>query len=172
MNTLFGPIRQLGYLVDDLDAALSHWVEVLGVGPWHVYPHVQMGDPIYRGSPCQVDMTVAWANSGELQIELVKQHNDAPSIYREWLDQGRLGLHHLGFFVDDIEAVMARLDPQPERLQHGRGFCYIDTVQHPGTMTELIRCDAGMRGLFDMIKASAEGWDGSDPVRKLGAPAP
>ena len=33
---VLGPLRQNGYVVIDMDAALAHWVDVLGVGPWHV----------------------------------------------------------------------------------------------------------------------------------------
>ena len=35
MTTLPGPIRQIGYVVTDLDQALASWVD-LGVGPWLV----------------------------------------------------------------------------------------------------------------------------------------
>ena len=31
---LFGPIRQWGFLVKDIDAAMHGWVQQLGVGPW------------------------------------------------------------------------------------------------------------------------------------------
>ncbi|MBX3707823.1 MAG: VOC family protein [Pseudomonadales bacterium] len=168
MSRLFGPVMQNGYLVDDLDRAIAHWVEVMGVGPFFVIPDVRMVDPVYRGQPCAAEISIALANSGDLQIELVLQKNAAPSVYREWLDEGRLGLHHVGFFVDDIEACVAALPAPVERLQHGRNFCYIDTVGHPGTMVELIQRDAGMRGLFDMIRAASVGWQGEDPVRRLG----
>jgi hypothetical protein len=168
MSRLFGPVRQNGYLVEDLEAAARHWAEHLGVGPFHVLEHVAMVEPVYRGEPCGADISIALANSGDLQIELVVQHNDAPSIYREWLDEGRLGLHHVGFFVDDIEDVLSRLAPVPERLQHGRNFCYLDTAAHPGTITELIALDDGMRGLFDMIRDAGASWDGRDPIRRVG----
>lgn len=168
MSRLFGPIRQSGYLVDDLEGAIDHWTRTLGVGPFFVLADVAMVDPVYRGRPCEARIDIALANSGNLQIELVKQTNDAPSIYREWLDLGNLGLHHVGFFVDDIEACVAALDPVPERLQHGRNFCYIDTEAHPGTIAELIALDQGMRGLFDSIRSASVDWDGTEPVRHLG----
>lgn len=168
MSRRFGPIRQNGYLVDDLDAAVAHWTGTLGIGPFFVIPDVAMVDPVYRGRPCEARISLALANSGDLQIELVMQTNDAASIYREWLADGRLGLHHVGFFVDDIEAALAGMSPAPERLQYGRNFCYIDTEAHPGTITELIQLDEGMRGLFDTVREAAVGWDGSDPVRRLG----
>ncbi len=31
------PIRQVALVVRDLDAAVRHWWDVLGVGPWTVY---------------------------------------------------------------------------------------------------------------------------------------
>ena len=33
MSRLFGPLRQMGYVVPDVEAAMKHWVEVCGVGP-------------------------------------------------------------------------------------------------------------------------------------------
>lgn len=168
MSRRFGPVRQNGYLVADLDAALEHWTRVFEVGPFFVMRDVAMVDPMYRGAPCEASIDLALANSGDLQIELVTQTNRAPSIYQEWIDEGRYGLHHLGFFVDDLDACVAALDPQPEMLQHGRGFCYLDTRAHPGTITELIAPSPELGGLFDMIRAAGRDWDGRDPVRLLG----
>jgi hypothetical protein len=28
MSRLFGPLRQMGYVVTDIDAAMKHWIEV------------------------------------------------------------------------------------------------------------------------------------------------
>ena len=34
MSRLFGPMRQVGMVVRDIEKAMRHWVEVCGVGPW------------------------------------------------------------------------------------------------------------------------------------------
>ena len=34
MSRLFGPMRQVGIVVRDIEKAIRHWVEVCGVGPW------------------------------------------------------------------------------------------------------------------------------------------
>ncbi|MGE0418981.1 MAG: VOC family protein, partial [Acetobacteraceae bacterium] len=34
MSRLFGPLRQMGIVVRDIEAAMKQWVEVCGVGPW------------------------------------------------------------------------------------------------------------------------------------------
>ena len=48
---------------------------------------------------------------------------------------------------------------------HTGNFVYFDTEYHPGTVIELSEV-AGPKGrLFDLIRESAQGWDGQDPVR-------
>ena len=34
---------------------------------------------------------------------MIRQHNDAPSIYKAWRDEGREGLHHVCILVDDLQ---------------------------------------------------------------------
>ena len=70
-DCLPGPVRQMGYVVTDLDQAMAGWLE-LGVGPWFV----MRGLPLqadYRGEPCETTLSLAFANSGEMQIELIQQ---------------------------------------------------------------------------------------------------
>ena len=33
MSRIFGAVCQNGYVVRDIDAAMKHWIEVMGVGP-------------------------------------------------------------------------------------------------------------------------------------------
>ena len=40
---------------------------------------------LYRGEPCEITLSLALANSGEMQIELIQQEDDTPSIYTEFL---------------------------------------------------------------------------------------
>ena len=85
-----GPIRQCAYLVRDLDAAVAWWA-ALGVGPFLAMPEQRMQGYVHRGEPVDPELTLAFANSGELQIELIVAHDDAPSPFREALDAGRRG---------------------------------------------------------------------------------
>ncbi len=55
-----------------------------------------------------------------------------------------------GYLVEDLEAA----------ARHW--------AAHPGTITELIALDDAMRGLFDMIRDAGAGWDGRDPIRRIG----
>ena len=81
---------QLGFVVDDLIAAAERWVRVFGVGPFHVLPRIEIAST-YRGADSMVDMQVAVAQAGPVQIELIQQHCDRPSIYRDLFAVGEGG---------------------------------------------------------------------------------
>ena len=78
MSRIFGEIIQNGYVVRDIQTAMRHWIEVLGIGPWFYIEHLPVTDFQYKGQPSPVDVSIALANSGPLQAELIQQHNDAP----------------------------------------------------------------------------------------------
>ena len=35
MSRFLGEIRQFGYVVDDIEAGMKYWTEVMGVGPFN-----------------------------------------------------------------------------------------------------------------------------------------
>ena len=100
-----GVIRQIGYIVRDFDQALDKWVQ-LGVGPWYVLRGITQSG-LYRGEPCTVTLTIGFANSGDLQIEVIHQDDDTPSIYNEFTSAGGDGFHQLAYWADDYEAALA-----------------------------------------------------------------
>ena len=104
---------QLAYVPADFDAALKFWIETVGAGPFWALDHVKLDDLTYEGAPADVDFSMAIGYWGELQIELIRQHNDAPSIYKAWRDEGREGLHHVCILVDDMAQ-------RPRGLRGGR----------------------------------------------------
>jgi Glyoxalase/Bleomycin resistance protein/Dioxygenase superfamily len=84
MSRFFGEIRQVAYLVPDIEAAMRHWSDVLGVGPWYYNPKVPIENYTYRGQRYEPHNSVALANAGGLQIELLQIRNDVPSMYRDF----------------------------------------------------------------------------------------
>lgn len=171
MSKFFGEIRQLGYVVPDIEAAMDYWSKTLGVGPWFYNPKVPIKNYRYNGESHEPHNSVALANSGFVQVELIQTRNDVPSMYRDFLRAGRTGLQHVAYWTSDYDADLARLLRQGfkpvmsgEVGEKGR-FIYFDTEYHPGTVIELSEV-AGPKGkMFDLIRASSEGWDGSEPVR-------
>ncbi|MEN0106497.1 MAG: VOC family protein [Pseudomonas sp.] len=174
MSTLFGAVRQNGYVVRDIEAAMDHWVNVLGVGPWFYVERVKTDYFRHRGEDSPLEMSIAMANSGDLQIELIQQRNDAPSMFKEFLDSGREGLQHMSFWTKDYQAVYDNALARGYTIGHegqiggekGR-FVYFDTQLHPGTVVELSDISGPKGQYFDFIRQAAVGWDGSNPIRRF-----
>jgi hypothetical protein len=78
-----------------ISTALTAWLQ-LGVGPGYLLRGVRQ-HVSYRGQPCDVTITVAFSNSGDLQMELIHQENDTPSIYNEFLSSGHEGFHQFAY---------------------------------------------------------------------------
>jgi hypothetical protein len=119
-------------------------------------------------------MSIAVANFGDLQIELIQQRNDAPSLYKEFLDAGREGLQHLAYWTRDYQALYDRALSLGYKVGHegqiggaqGR-FAYFDTQAHPGTVVEISDI-SGMKGqFFACVRQAAVDWDGSRPIRPV-----
>ena len=165
-----GRIMQNGYVVDDWRAAAEHWAKNLGVGPFFPMEHVPFAECRYKGEPTDIDVTVAIAYSGDYQIELVQQLNDAPSIYTEFSQRNPPGLQHVGTLVDDLDRALDENDFRDRIVQDGitkagQRFAYVDTILHNGTMLELIEADEAMHKAFDYMRRAAAEWDGKEAIR-------
>jgi len=80
MSRFFGDIRQNGDVVPDIEAAMDYWATVMGVGPWLYLKHAPIKDFSYLGTPSEIDVSIALANAGPLQLELIHQRHDAPPM--------------------------------------------------------------------------------------------
>jgi hypothetical protein len=151
---------------------MKHWAENLGVGPWFFMEGIHCKDFLYRGQPSEVTLDIALANSGGLQIELIQLLNDAPSAYKDFLDAGHEGLHHMSSWPENYDEVLETYLKNGGEVYHqGRigstRFVYLYTETHPGTVFEL--ADPGERAeeMFATVREAAVSWDGSDPIRAL-----
>lgn len=171
MSRFLGAIRQLGYVVDDIEAAMAHWHQVMGVGPWFYNPKVPIEDYVYEGKSYEVHNSVALANSGPIQVELIQTRNDAPSMYRDFMQAGHRGLQHVAYWTQDYDADLSRLEAQGFRRKMGGKvgangrFVYFDREAHPGTVIELSEVMGPKGRMFDMIRAASQDWNGADAVR-------
>jgi hypothetical protein len=172
-QTRFGPIVQNAFVVRDIEAAVAHWSGKIGVGPFYLLEHIAFGAAYFRGAPLTLDMSVAIAQWGPVQIELIAQHDAAPSIYSEFAARHGEGLQHVGVLCDSVDAELERhrsagVHPvQWGATAAGMRFAYLDTDAHPGAMIELIENGPAVEAFFAMIKKGAANWDGSRPLRRL-----
>jgi methylmalonyl-CoA/ethylmalonyl-CoA epimerase len=169
-----GPIMQLSYCPADYDAALAYWIG-MGAGPFFEMAHVRLDNLKFRGQPSAIDFSMALGYLGDIQIELIRQHNDAPSMYTEWRSEGREGVQHMCVLVDDIDEARRRAAAaggtvvQEGTLPDGQGaVIYVDTGGGPGTVMEYLQIGAAGHAGFAMMRDAHRTWDGSDPIRGRG----
>ena len=167
-TVLPGDIRQNGYVVRDLDAAMGSWL-ALGVGPWFTLREHSLDRFRHRGEASEPVISIALANSGPLQIELIQQHGDAPSAYREFLDAGREGFHHLAWWAEDFPTAMTRARAAGwTTLQEGGNFGYFETGGPGGAIVEVTELSDGTRWMNQTVADAAAGWDGvTEPIRTM-----
>jgi hypothetical protein len=80
ISRLFGSLRHLGYVVTDVEAAMKHWIEVRGAGPWFYAERLPLTSFSYAGQRHNdIHVSIALANSGEMQLELIQQRSDHTS---------------------------------------------------------------------------------------------
>ena len=107
----------------------------------------------------------------DVQLELIQQRCDTPSMYRDFLAAGYEGMQHWSSWPVDYE----------DKLQHAlsagysvgqqgdsaRGrFVYLWDEGHPGTVIEMAHMTPTRKSIFDAIRAAAVGWDGTDPIQR------
>ena len=62
---------------------------------------------VYRGKPEISSLKIAFAKSGDVEIELIEWVS-GETPHKEFIDAGREGMHHLRFMVDNVEEKVAQ----------------------------------------------------------------
>lgn len=47
MTRLAGPVRQIGLVVTDIDAAITHYTDILGIGPFCLFRELRFDDDYF-----------------------------------------------------------------------------------------------------------------------------
>lgn len=174
-NTLFGPVKQWGYLVKDLDKAMHSWVHQLGVGPFWGFRNVTLKSH-FNDVDSEVTMDVALGYQNGVQIELIQQMNlensNSPysAFYATELAQT---FQQVAYHCYDIEAGRASAhDAGLTELGYvesatGGRYYYYSSEQLNGVIVELMQMDEMTAAAFENCAKQAENWDGQDPYRLI-----
>jgi len=179
MSRLFGEMRQIAFVVRDMDAALRYWTETLGVGPFFMLRDLVPENYFYREKPAPAPkLTIALGFSGEFQVEVIAQHDDHPSAYRDFLVAGGQGFQH-------VSSWLTRAEYDRERARHrergviaihegavppsGVRFAYFATGDAAGGfLYEIAEVkEPPVYGMMMKIREAARAWDGAKPVREI-----
>jgi methylmalonyl-CoA/ethylmalonyl-CoA epimerase len=136
------PVYQLGYVVSDIERACKHYESVFGTGRFSDVIDVNMDGAILRGRPVSTTIKVAFVQSGDVQIEFI-QPVEGKNLYTEFLETRGEGIHHLGYRVEDMQAMKAVFtekvgEPIFYRDMGVMEFAYYDTSEIGGLMIEFL----------------------------------
>ena len=163
---------QLGFVVDDLVACRRRSGRtVFGIGPFHVLPPFDV-PCTYRGADTRIDMQIAVAQAGPVQIELIHQRDDRPSVYRELAERHGFGVHQLCTVAADYDGKKAYYEAArvPARLRDRVVDTAHRVLRHLRRLRLLHRGRRAGPGFLSSLEAIARTcaeWDGTDPVRLL-----
>lgn len=166
-------VIQIAYHVADVDEAARRFARDFGWGPFFVLKHIPLTWCQYRGQQGRFDHSSAYGQAGNVMVELMQQHGDDPSACRDMYAAHEEGLHHMARFAPDMDAALAGYAahgfPTAMRALTTAGveFAMVDTRQALGHMIELYPPADMLVNFYAMVRDSAAGWDGTDPVRYL-----
>jgi catechol 2,3-dioxygenase-like lactoylglutathione lyase family enzyme len=139
MKLELGRIDQVGFVVADLDAACARYAALFG--PWQRAESPLRG-VLYRGTPTDVHLRLAFGHAGELEMEFIGVVSGA-SPHSEFLAAGREGIHHVRYPVADLAAALATLEPEGfvPIWSHAIGpykWAYCEHARRDGILLELL----------------------------------
>jgi Glyoxalase/Bleomycin resistance protein/Dioxygenase superfamily len=167
-----GGIYQFAYTVPDIQAAIADYITTLSVGPWFVRGPFTPPEARYRGQPTQINLSLARAFNGHIQLELIQQHNDVASVYHQPGEARRYGFHHWARLTPTLDADIDRYrglgytEVFSDRLPTGARVVYVDATSRLPGMLELVELTAAQERAVTQMYVAALDWDGTDPVRE------
>jgi methylmalonyl-CoA/ethylmalonyl-CoA epimerase len=128
-------IAQVSWAVNDIDRVVESWSKLYGFGPW---TFTENGGVDAKGRPWKIRMAFAYV--GPLQIELV-QCIEGRIFQSRFLDTWGEGVHHIGWYVRDVDKTVAGLAAQGVKVfVHDPGrFAYLDAGGAGGAIFELMQ---------------------------------
>lgn len=130
-------VGQIGILVkEDPEEMCKQWEKMFGIGPWRTH---EISYKNKEGETVRL-FKLAFANLGGVEIEFAQPLQDG-LYHKDYVDEhGNTGLHHICFFVDDLDAELENFVAQgAEVLAHTPGsFAYFKTGGPDQVIFELL----------------------------------
>ena len=163
----------MAFIVKDLPQAMQRYTDIFGAGPWNFFDRVPVRDLLYRGKPTPVNIHLAVTYAGDMQIELIQQIDDLPSVYLEVVETRGYGLHHCGVATQNFDAELARYQALGYECASsavtifGTRAAYLDSRRDLPYMIELVELNAALEEAFGQMRQTSITWDGERPVRAV-----
>ena len=173
-RTLFGDIVQLAFHAPDIKAEADYWANTHGAGPFYLFERIALSACRVHGQEATFIHSSAYGQCGDLMIELIHQHDDAPSPLRDIYDSKTPGLHHAAVFVEDLENAQDLASSQglncaldATTKEGGVRFLMYDARPSRAYMYEFYERTPSLEKFYGFIRHKSEDWDGRDVLRRL-----
>ena len=143
---------QLAFSVSDLDdLTLETWRHRLGTGPFVIARHIELESSVVRGHPADFDHSSAFAQWGDVMIELIVEHS------RPRIGSDR-GIHHVAFIVPSIDDAVTNCSEYgwpvalDARTSRGQRFVMCDARLELGHLVEIYEGTPELLGFYRHVK--------------------
>lgn len=134
-------IHHVAVVLPDMEAGRHFWEEALGLTVSHT------------GRVEEQEVDVAFLPAGESEVELLRPYTDDSGVAKYLAKKGP-GLHHICLEVEDISAMLNRLqnagiqliDNTPRLAQDGTKYAFVHPKATGGVLVELYETAANMPG--------------------------
>jgi methylmalonyl-CoA/ethylmalonyl-CoA epimerase len=137
-------VAQVAILVKDIEESGKLWADVLGVDPPKAAVSTSHPDrpTTFHGEVTHAEAKLAFIKMGNIELELIEPMGEG-STWQEFLDTHGEGIHHIAFWVKDIEGISKKLSLKGiPTVQTGGwdtgGYSYLDARETLGCIVELL----------------------------------
>jgi methylmalonyl-CoA/ethylmalonyl-CoA epimerase len=169
-----GEPHHYAYVVDDIEATVNRLVNQLGAGPFFLIENVPLENVVSRGEPAEFVHNAAFGSRDGSAIELIEVVSLAPERVERGFSGARPRIQHVGYVVPPTEVIHLRssLDERGLTQYLSSQLGDVETTLHDASATlghdiEIHVDNQGLHDFFSMVRSGAQGWDGSEPLRRV-----
>jgi len=134
-------IDQFSYVYKDIKKQIKVMEELYGVPSFALMENIIHQDATFHGKESNIVIDYAFSRLLNVQIEL-QQWKSGDCLFKEFIEQGKEGLHSIGIYVDDLDAYIEEFKKRGiEVIQTGQvgkqKFAYLDTEKTFGFLLEI-----------------------------------
>jgi hypothetical protein len=140
-------VGQIGIVVPDIGKAVTYYSNILNIKPWFK-SKIKSNDVVFRGESFSLELDIALAFSGGIEIELIQMMSERECVYSDIMKKEGGGLHHIGTMVAGYDRKLAAMkETGVDVIQSGvirtcggavTRYAYMDTVSTCGIISEII----------------------------------
>ncbi|MDO9109924.1 MAG: VOC family protein [Desulfatirhabdiaceae bacterium] len=140
-------VSQIGIVVPDIGKAVRNYSNFLNIKPWF-RSKTASNEAAFKGESFSLELDIALAFSGGVEIELIQMLTDRECIYSDIMKKQGGGLHHIGTMVRGFDKKLEQMKAagigviQSGVIKTVGGavtkYAYMDTVSTCGIISEII----------------------------------